>query len=294
MKKNRGKKELYILAAAMLLALSSLSGCKKREAVDLTGIHETEGETMEATNAAGEESDEENQAENGAETMEESKEGNAQDGEGSGESSGSSSAQALSVRSQIATETNGKVSIEYPILSNLRDSSKTDAVNELIKTQATRIINDYELDPETDTVAVTCNILSLDRSRAVFTYEGSMMTEGAAHPQALFYTTTVDLDLGTLVGFSDYADAQTMAEYILSDECRLYYPSASDEVLAELKAMDKTALTDILKSCDFTSVSEGTFPQSFSYENQGDIYMVLPVSHALGDYAIVRYTPDTK
>ena len=192
------------------------------------------------------------------------------------------------------TDSNGKVSIEYPILSNLRDSSKTDAVNELIKTQATRIINDYELDPETDTVAVTCNILSLDRSRAVFTYEGSMMTEGAAHPQALFYTTTVDLDLGTLVGFSDYADAQTMAEYILSDECRLYYPSASDEVLAELKAMDKTALTDILKSCDFTSVSEGTFPQSFSYENQGDIYMVLPVSHALGDYAIVRYTPDTK
>ena len=58
-------------------------------------------------------------------------------------------------------------------------------------------------------MAVTCNILSLDRSRAVFTYEGSMMTEGAAHPQALFYTTTVDLDLGTLVGFSDYADAQT-------------------------------------------------------------------------------------
>ena len=143
-------------------------------------------------------------------------------------------------------------------------------------------------------MAVTCNILSLDRSRAVFTYEGSMMAEGAAHPQALFYTTTVDLDLGTLVGFSDYADAQTMAEYILSDECRLYYPSASEEVLAELKAMDKTALTDILKACDFTSVSEGTFPQSFSYENQGDIYMVLPVSHALGDYAIVRYTPDTK
>ena len=228
MKKNRGKKELYILAAAMLLALSSLSGCKKREAVDLTGIHETEGETMEATNAAGEESDEENPAE----TLEESKEGNAQDGEGSGESSGSSSAQVLSVRSQIATETNGKVSIEYPILSNLRDSSKTDAVNELIKTQATRILNDYELDPETDTVAVTCNILSLDRSRAVFTYEGSMMAEGAAHPQALFYTTTVDLDLGTLVGFSDYADAQTMAGYILSDECRLYYPSASEEVLA--------------------------------------------------------------
>ena len=128
----------------------------------------------------------------------------------------------------------------------------------------------------------------------VFGWRGILYFFCSILPQALFYTTTVDLDLGTLVGFSDYADAQTMAEYILSDECRLYYPSASDEVLAELKAMDKTALTDILKSCDFTSVSEGTFPQSFSYENQGDIYMVLPVSHALGDYAIVRYTPDTK
>ena len=36
------------------------------------------------------------------------------------------------------------------------------------------------------------------------------------------------------------------------------------------------------------------FPQAFSYENEGTIYISVPVSHAIGDFAIVSYTPDTK
>lgn len=275
------KRNIYFTAAITALSVLALSGCScSREAVDLTGVHETETETMEETMSGNSGAGEETETEEETTAAE--------------ESSGSSSAQALSVRSEIATEKNGKVSIEYPILSNLRDSSKTDAVNELLKTQAIRILTDYDLNPETDTVNITCNILSLDRSKVVLTYEGSMMAEGAAHPTAVFYTTTVDLDKGTMIGFSDYADAATMADYILSEDCELYYPSESSEVLAELQSMDAETLTEILKACDFTSVEEGTFPQSFSYENQGDIYMVLPVSHAAGDYAIVRYTPDTK
>ena len=44
----------------------------------------------------------------------------------------------------------------------------------------------------------------------------------------------------------------------------------------------------------FHGGKSGGFPQSFSYENQGVIYMAVPVPHALGDYVIVSYTPDTK
>ena len=39
----------------------------------------------------------------------------------------SNASDALSVKSKIATEKTGKVSIEYPILSNLRDASMTQA-----------------------------------------------------------------------------------------------------------------------------------------------------------------------
>ena len=45
---------------------------------------------------------------------------------------------------------------------------------------------------------------------------------------------------------------------------------------------------------NFTSVKDGTFPQAFSYEKDGDIYLIVPVSHAAGDYALVKYSPETK
>lgn len=269
------KKRTYIFLSLAVFAALSVTGCKSREKVDLTGIHTTEAETMSPTTAAATEAETKETAE--AET-----------------SAGEASSTALSVRSKIATEKNGKVSIEYPILSNLPSGSPQDTINALLKEKATQIVDDYELDPENDTVSVKCNIVSLDRSKIVLTYEGSMMIKDAAHPTNLFYTTTVDLTKGILIGLSDYADAYTMAGYILSDDCVVVTPAASKEVLAELKTYDIEILTDILKRCDFSSGKLNGFPSSFSYENQGEIYIAVPVSHALGDYAIVRFSPETK
>ena len=56
---------------------------------------------------------------------------------------GQSSASALSVRSQIATHKDGKVSIEYPILSNLKNADMEETVNNLIKEKAIQILTDY-------------------------------------------------------------------------------------------------------------------------------------------------------
>ena len=200
----------------------------------------------------------------------------------------------MSVRSKIATEKNGKISIEYPILSNLKDKNSEETVNALSKDSATRILTDYEVDSAIDTVSVTCNIVSLDRSKAVLTFEGSLMKNGASYPVNVFYTCTVDLNKEVLLGLSDYADPYTMAGYILSDDCVLEKPSDSKEALEYLKTQDINTLWGILKEADFTSETDSRFPESFSYENQGNIYISVPVPHALGDYVIVRFTPDTK
>ena len=85
-----------------------------------------------------------------------------------------------------------------------------DAVNALIKEKALQVLTDYQVDPAADTLSVKCTVVSLDKNKAVLTYEGSLMVNGAAHPSDLFYTTTVDLNKGTLQGLSDYADAYTM------------------------------------------------------------------------------------
>ena len=164
----------------------------------------------------------------------------------------------------------------------------------LIKEKALQVLTDYQIDPAADTLSVKCTVVSLDKNKAVLTYEGSLMVNGAAHPSDLFYTTTVDLNKGTLQGLSDYADAYTMAGYILSNDCVLKKPADSKEALEYLKTQDLNAMWEILKQCDFTAENLEGFPQSFSYENQGVIYMAVPVPHALGDYVIVSYTPDTK
>lgn len=275
----------HVLFAALAAAVAlSASGCRSREKIDLDTLHTSEVETMASTETSG--GDKEKETEKAEE-----KEAGKETGE---TQKGADSSSALSVRSKIATEKQGKTSIEYAVLSNLRDPKMEETVNALIKEKALQILTDYQIDPAADTLTVKCTVLSLDKNKAVLTYEGSLMVNGAAHPSDLFYTTTVDLNKGTLLGLSDYADAYTMAGYILSDDCVLKKPADAKEALEYLKSQDLNAMWDILKQCDFTAENTEGFPQSFSYENQGIIYMAVPVPHALGDYVIVSYTPDTK
>ena len=275
----------HVLFAALAAAVAlSASGCKSREKIDLDTLHTSEAETMASTEASGGDKEKETEKETQKETEKETEE----------TQKGADSSSALSVRSKIATEKQGKTSIEYAVLSNLRDPKMEDAVNALIKEKALQVLTDYQIDPAADTLSVKCTVVSLDKNKAVLTYEGSLMVNGAAHPSDLFYTTTVDLNKGTLQGLSDYADAYTMAGYILSDDCVLKKPADSKLALEDLKTQDLNAMWEILKQCDFTAENLEGFPQSFSYENQGVIYMAVPVPHALGDYVIVSYTPDTK
>jgi len=270
------RKKITLFAMLMICAAVSLSGCKKDKDVDLTGIHTTASETTPV-----------------AETMAPETTVAVETTEAETTKAGTDASEALSVRSKIATEKDGKVSIEYPILSNLRDDNTAETVNDLIKEYATKLVKDFELDPEKDNVTITCDVISLDRSKAVLEFKGSMKEDGAAHPTGLYYTMTVDLSKGILQGLTDYADAYTMAGYILSDDCII--TKADDKKAAKeyFETVDVETLWETLKNCDFTSGSK-RFPQAFSYVNEGIIYISVPVPHAIGDYVIVEFHPEGK
>lgn len=271
------KKKYCIMAALLIMAACSLAGCKNKEKEDLTGIHSTE-ETLETVR----------------ETMAETTAAALTETEAETTAAGSSASTALNVRSKIATEKNGKVTVEYPILSNLRDEKTTETVNSLIKENALRVVTANGLDPEKDNVTVECNIVSLDRSKAVMTFRGSMKADGAAYPVSLFYTMTVDLSKGTLLGLSDYADSYTMAGYMISDDCVITEASDKSAAKEYLCQQDLDTLWQTLKKADFTSADPDIFPESFSYVNNGVIYMSVPVPHALGDYILVEFHPEAK
>lgn len=278
------KKNLYKFAALTMFAALSVTACKKQDAVDISGIHTSAAETMaestaetKADQTAGTSKTESSAA---AET-ETKKVPNASD--------------ALSVKSKIATEKTGKVSIEYPILSNLRKESMTQAVNELLKKEATRILTDWELDTEKDEVSINCDLVSIDKDKAVFTFRGTVNVADTAHPSNVWYAVSVNLNTASPIGLTGYADADSIAEYLVSDDVVVVEPAdAADEVKDFIKSSGKELWQTVFAECDFTSTADGTFPQAFSYEKDGDIYLIVPVSHAAGDYALVKYSPETK
>lgn len=286
------KKNLYKFAALTMLAALSVTACKRHEAVDISGIHTSAAETMAETTVS------ETKADPAADA---SKDESSKDDSSKTESSGtetkkdSNASDALSVKSKIATEKTGKVSIEYPILSNLRKESMTQAVNELLKKEATEIITDWELDPEKDEVSITCDQVFLDKDKAVFTFRGLVTVADTAHPSNVWYAVSVNLNTASPIGLTAYADADSIAEYLSSDDVVVVEPT---DIAAEIKDFIKSSGKDIWQSvfaeCDFTSTKDGTFPQAFSYEKDGDIYLIVPVSHAAGDFALVKYSPETK
>ena len=286
------RKNLYKFAALTMFAALSITACKKHEAVDISGIHTSAAETMAETTSN------ETKADPAADNSKSDSSKTDASKAGSSETEtqkDSNASAALSVKSKIATEKTGKVSIEYPILSNLRDASMTQAVNELLKKEATSIITAWELDTEKDEVSINCDLVSLDKNKAVFTFHGMVNVAETAHPSNVRYAVSVNLNTGSPIGLTAYADVDSIAEYLSSDDVVVVEPAdTAAEVKDSIKSSGKDLWQTVFAECDFTSVKDGTFPQAFSYEKDGDIYLIVPVSHAAGDYALVKYSPETK
>lgn len=203
---------------------------------------------------------------------------------------------ASSVSASIETYTSGKVSIQYPAVDQMDDTSKKDKINELLKANALSFIKANDIDEANDTLDIKCKVISVDRKRLTATYTGTLSAKGAAHPVNLFYSNTVNLLQAQNLGLDDFTDAYTMAGYVLSDDVKFSGISSDVEaqVLSYRSSMDLDSLTAVFNSADFPLSSETQWPESFSYEKQGTIYFSLPVPHALGDYVLVAFDPTTK
>lgn len=202
---------------------------------------------------------------------------------------GSATASSLSVKT--GTYRNGNVSVQYPVIS---DSSVKAEINAHLKENALSILKAYEIDETKDTVTITCKVLSATKNRITVRYEGDCAGPDSTHPTAVFYTNTVNLSSGADVRLSQIIDPATLASYVLSDDCT--FPEADAETAAAAKeflaSMDQAYYTNLFQHADFPY--SDTFPECFSYEFEGSVYVSLPVAHAIGDYILAAYTPENK
>lgn len=201
-----------------------------------------------------------------------------------------------SVTADIETYTAGKISIQYPVISQMEDAQKQEQVNTLLKSNALSVIKANGIDEAKDTLSVKCKVISIDRKRLTATYTGSLTAAVAAHPLNIFYANTINLLQVQDLGMDDFSDAYTMAGYVLSDDVEFsgISPDAEAEILKYRSTLDIDTLSKVFGSADFPLDSETQWPESFSYEKQGTIYFSMPVPHTLGDYVLVSFDPSTK
>lgn len=186
------------------------------------------------------------------------------------------------------------VKINYPQIKNLTDSEKLNSINKNLKEEALSILDRYTKD-DTNLNNVTLEVnyevkLKNDKYLSI-AYEGYSNVEGAAYPTSVFYTTNMDMEKGSRIRLSDYANINDIL-IKLKDPHNINVLSKEKD-LVELQRnvivnMDNAELLTILEDADFYKANgKMEMPEigAYSYMEDNNIVISLPVNHAIGDHA---------
>lgn len=277
------RKQTVIVTVLILSA--ALGGCKKKEAVDLSSIHTTAAVETQSLPAETEQS-----AESTAGDENESKEASSQ----------------YSLKTDIKTYSDGNASVQYPLISNMKDTGTQEKLNELLKHNAIGVINAYPL-KKGESLTIKAAVVSSNLKRISVVYTGERKGSSDSDVTPIFYSNTVDVDTLHNLGLKDFADAYTVAGYIASGDYQLESKNGDEAAVRSYIGGSNRNLDHYYKglsSADFTggyqkdgsleAFTAKTWPKYFSYEKYGVVYVSVPVSRELGGYAVIKYTPDNK
>ena len=297
--KSYGGKMKKLLLYLTILALPVISaGCKSKDTSDLKSIMTTEANgAMSPTTTAAE-------GANGAMSpttiapTSDSKESTslAETKSGKTTTAEKKSSSKSSVTENAQSYSKDKSKISYPKLNGI-DSKIESSVNKAIEDNAKLALDSFTSNAGS-TAELKYNVKNQSRNRMSIVYTGTLKTGNES--KKIIFTNNINLDTGESIGLTDFADPLTIANYILSDDVEL--ENATNTQAAGFSEYKKNLTVDTLKAlledADFplikkNDVNEG-FPKLFSYESGGDIYISIPLSHELGDYVLVKYSPSTK
>ena len=296
--KSYGGKMKKLLLYLTILALPVISaGCKSKDTSDLKSIMTTEANgAMSPTTTAAEGANGAMSPTTIAPTSDSKESSSAETKSGKATTAEKKSSSKSSVIENAQSYSKDKSKISYPKLNGI-DSKIESSVNKAIEDNAKLALDSFTSNAGS-TAELKYNVKNQSRNRMSIVYTGTLKTGNES--KKIIFTNNINLDTGESIGLTDFADPLTIANYILSDDVEL--ENATNTQAAGFTEYKKTLSVDTLKAlledADFplikkNDVNEG-FPKLFSYESGGDIYISIPLSHELGDYVLVKYSPSTK
>lgn len=297
-KSDGGKMKKLLLYLTILALPVIIAGCKSKDTSDLKSIMTTEANgAMSPTTTAAE-------GANGAMSpttiahASDSKESTslAETKSGKTTTAEKKSSSKSSVTENVQSYSKDKSKISYPKLNGINSKIES-SVNKAIEDNAKLALDSFTSNAGS-TAELKYNVKNQSRNRMSIVYTGTLKTGNES--KKIIFTNNINLDTGESIGLTDFADPLTIANYILSDDVEL--ENATNTQAAGFTEYKKNLTVDTLKAlledADFplikkNDVNEG-FPKLFSYESGGDIFIAMPLSHELGDYVLVKYSPSTK
>lgn len=296
--KSYGGKMKKLLLYLTILALPVISaGCKSKDTSDLKSIMTTEANgAMSPTTTAAEGANGAMSPTTIAPTSDSKESSLAETKSGKATTAEKKSSSKSSVTENAQSYSKDKSKISYPKLNGI-DSKIESSVNKAIEDNAKLALDSFTSNAGS-TAELKYNVKNQSRNRMSIVYTGTLKTGNES--KKIIFTNNINLDTGESIGLTDFADPLTIANYILSDDVEL--ENATNTQAAGFSEYKKNLTVDTLKAlledADFplikkNDVNEG-FPKLFSYESGGDIFIAMPLSHELGDYVLVKYSPSTK
>ena len=274
-----------LFCAAALAAALAVTGCGKKSG---SKVVETSAENRAAETAA-----------SVAATS-----GSAESSSAAAGSSAATTEKRALISAKVETYQKDNVSIGYPVVNGLTDSAQQEKLNAHLKENALSPIEALLTDAAKDKLTVTAEVISADADRVVVVYRGEMQRSGDTAPVQLFYSNTVAVRSLKDLGLRDAVDADSMANYALSDAFELAN-AGENEVNAYktwIQANGKDALqksiAEKLEASDFP-LKKGEdgklkWPESFSYVKNGEIYFSLSLPAEYGSVVVFKYDMVTK
>ncbi|WP_169525141.1 hypothetical protein [Pseudalkalibacillus hwajinpoensis] len=178
--------------------------------------------------------------------------------------------------------TENGVSINYPQITGLTDTTKQETLNDLLYKEAHNVLNFYDesdgLDLEIDyTISFqSAYFLSVQ-------YAGSGYVEGAAHPNNLFYTTNVDIQNRERIRLSDAVVLdESFLSLFQSDAFKAVNPDQA-EFASDLKA--NVTLDQLQNADNLDGIGTDQHSETFTYFTDSGLGISIGTSHAAGGHA---------
>lgn len=186
------------------------------------------------------------------------------------------------------------VKINYPQIKNYADAVKLDSINKDLKNAALSIVNIYvENNTNINDINMEVNyeVKTKNNKYISIAFNGLVNIKGTAYPTSIFYTVNIDLEKGSIVGLSDYANVQDVLKKLKKlDDVKML--SENEELIEAQKSVIKNIsddeLLNILKDADFhqkDGVIEIPKKGAYSYMEDNKIVISIPMIHAIGDHA---------